>query len=89
MPAPPLSFKRTPPPGRHREPPLPRSLQPKRIDQSSSAYKKAARKYVNFMVAVPILLVTSYVLFDRLVMGNPVKTLHPKPQVKMEEKEQG
>lgn len=48
------------------------------------------------MVAVPILLVTSYVLFDRLAMGSPTKTLHPEPQQvqpqarpKLEEKQEG
>ena len=37
------------------------------------------------MVAVPILLVTSYVLFDRLVMKTPAKTL---PRGPVDEKKQ-
>ncbi|EMR63122.1 hypothetical protein UCREL1_9920 [Eutypa lata UCREL1] len=76
---PPLPY-RSSRPARPQQSQLPRSLQSKRIDPSSPAYKQAARKYVSFMVAVPILLVTSYVLFDRLAMGSPTKTLHPEPQ---------
>ena len=72
-------------------PPLPRSLQPKRVDTSSPDYKRAARKYVSFMVALPVLLVTSYVLFDRLVIKTPAKTLHrePLPLAERLEKEDG
>ncbi|KAK6074071.1 hypothetical protein SCUP234_08398 [Seiridium cupressi] len=57
---------------------LPHSLRapaPKQIDPSSPAYKAASRKYVGFMVAMPILLVTSYVLFDRLALGHEAKSL--------------
>jgi hypothetical protein len=36
-----------------------------KVDTSSREYKSASRKYVSVMVALPILLVTSYVLFDR------------------------
>lgn len=92
---PPLPY-RSSRPARPQQSQLPRSLQSKRIDPSSPAYKQAARKYVSFMVAVPILLVTSYVLFDRLAMGSPTKTLHPEPQQvqpqarpKLEEKQEG
>ncbi|ORY68576.1 uncharacterized protein BCR38DRAFT_482074 [Pseudomassariella vexata] len=61
---------------------LPQSLRappPKRVDLSSPAYKQASKKYVNFMIAMPILLVTSYFLFDRLIVGNEAKTLHKLP----------
>ncbi|KAI0121192.1 hypothetical protein BJ170DRAFT_149647 [Xylariales sp. AK1849] len=61
---------------------LPRSLRtppPRRVDLSSPAYKAASRKYIGFMIATPILLVTSYVLFDRLVMGNEAKSLKRGP----------
>ncbi|KAI0171556.1 hypothetical protein BJ166DRAFT_589613 [Pestalotiopsis sp. NC0098] len=57
---------------------LPESLRapiPKPIDPSSPAYKAASRKYIGFMVAMPILLVTSYVLFDRLALGHEAKSL--------------
>lgn len=57
---------------------LPKSLRapiPKPIDPSSPAYKAASRKYIGFMVAMPILLVTSYVLFDRLALGHEAKGL--------------
>ncbi|KAH6657151.1 hypothetical protein BKA67DRAFT_180984 [Truncatella angustata] len=56
---------------------LPQSLRaptPKPFDPSSPAYKAASRKYVGFMVAMPILLVTSYVLFDRLALGHEAKS---------------
>ncbi|KAK3313131.1 hypothetical protein B0H66DRAFT_608184 [Apodospora peruviana] len=39
---------------------------PKPVDTSSPEYKQAARKYTLFIVAIPILLVTSYFLFERL-----------------------
>jgi hypothetical protein len=35
------------------------------VDPSSPEYKQASRRYVSVMVALPILLVTSYFLFDR------------------------
>ncbi|KAK3182507.1 hypothetical protein K4F52_006147 [Lecanicillium sp. MT-2017a] len=38
-------------------------------------YKSAARRWVSSVVALPILLVTSYYLFDRLVMGHEKKEL--------------
>ena len=37
------------------------------------------------MIAMPILLVTSYVLFDRLVMGTPVKTLPRGPVIEQQQ----
>ncbi|ETS82025.1 hypothetical protein PFICI_07027 [Pestalotiopsis fici W106-1] len=64
-------------------PELPESLRapiPKRIDPSSPAYKAASRKYIGFMVAMPILLVTSYVLFDRLALGHEAKSLHKETE---------
>ncbi|KAI0011896.1 hypothetical protein F4779DRAFT_142512 [Xylariaceae sp. FL0662B] len=63
---------------------LPRSLQspaPKRVDPSSPAYKRAARRHLSFVIATPILLVTSYVLFERLVLGKPAKTFDRAPIV--------
>ncbi|KAI1859662.1 uncharacterized protein JN550_011857 [Neoarthrinium moseri] len=82
-PAPALPYKGTtpaaPPVGLGGQ--LPQSLRPpvpKRVDLSSPAYKAASRKYVSVMIATPILLVTSYVLFDRLVMGKEAKSLQPK-----------
>ncbi|KAK8017023.1 hypothetical protein PG993_015212 [Apiospora rasikravindrae] len=56
---------------------LPESLRaprPRPVDTSSPAYKAASRKYVRTMIAMPILLVTSWVLFDRLARGAEVKT---------------
>ncbi|KAK4182416.1 hypothetical protein QBC35DRAFT_353328, partial [Podospora australis] len=38
---------------------------PKIADINSKEYKQAERKWVSTMVALPILLVTSYYLFDR------------------------
>ena len=40
------------------------------------------------MIAMPILLVTSYVLFDRLVMGTPVKTLPRGPVIEQQQQQQ-
>lgn len=57
--------------------PLPASLRPKMADTSTPAYKRAARQYVGTMIALPILLVTSYVLFDRLALGTERKHLVP------------
>ncbi|KAI1474521.1 hypothetical protein K445DRAFT_316210 [Daldinia sp. EC12] len=52
--------------------PLPRPAAPipNRVNPSSPEYKRAARKYTQLMVALPILLVTSWYLFDRLVLGH-------------------
>lgn len=36
-----------------------------KIDISSLEYKQAERKWISTMIALPILLVTSYLLFDR------------------------
>ncbi|KAK7999405.1 hypothetical protein PG990_012005 [Apiospora arundinis] len=58
-------------------PTLPESLRtprPRPVDPNSPAYKAASRKYVRTMIAMPILLVTSWVLFDRLARGAEVKT---------------
>ncbi|KAI8714117.1 hypothetical protein NCS52_01131100 [Fusarium sp. LHS14.1] len=38
-------------------------------------YKSAARKWTASIIALPILLVTSYYLFDRLVKGNKQKEM--------------
>ncbi|KAI1812128.1 hypothetical protein GGS20DRAFT_559590 [Poronia punctata] len=61
---------------RFNAPPGPR-FPPPRVDTSSTIYKKTAAKYVRFMVAMPILLVTSYYLFDRLALGHEKKELRP------------
>ncbi|GAW25448.1 hypothetical protein SAMD00023353_0700310 [Rosellinia necatrix] len=45
------------------------------------AYKQAASHYTRFMIAMPILLVTSYYLFDRLALGHEAKSLHGTPVV--------
>ncbi|KAH8906185.1 hypothetical protein BR93DRAFT_928789 [Coniochaeta sp. PMI_546] len=45
------------------------------VDTSSPEYKQASRRYVSVMVALPILLVTSYFLFDRLALGHEPKKL--------------
>lgn len=51
--------------------PNPAEPEPKRpVDPSSPEYKQAARKWVQAMIALPILLVTSYFLYDRLALGN-------------------
>ncbi|EGS22274.1 uncharacterized protein CTHT_0017930 [Thermochaetoides thermophila DSM 1495] len=43
--------------------------QPKRVDTSSKEYKRVERKVVSVMVALPILFVTSYFLYERLALG--------------------
>ncbi|KAI1264856.1 hypothetical protein F5Y18DRAFT_69098 [Xylariaceae sp. FL1019] len=54
---------------------------------NSKAYKQAARRWTSTMVALPILIVTSYYLFDRLALGNEQKTwqVAPEAQAKSEE----
>jgi hypothetical protein len=47
----------------------------KPVDTSSKEYKQAASKYVRFVVALPILLVTSYFLYQRRQYYRP-----PEPQ---------
>ncbi|KAK3346587.1 hypothetical protein B0T25DRAFT_571716 [Lasiosphaeria hispida] len=47
----------------------------KPADVKSPEFKAASRKYTALMVALPILVVTSYYLFDRLVLGNEPKDL--------------
>ncbi|KAK0712847.1 hypothetical protein B0T26DRAFT_346222 [Lasiosphaeria miniovina] len=57
---------------------------PQPVDTSSPEYKKASRKYTALMVALPILFVTSYYLYDRLVLGNQpsdLAALRPKPTI--------
>ncbi|KAI2627869.1 hypothetical protein GGS26DRAFT_122019 [Hypomontagnella submonticulosa] len=60
-------------------PPRPAAPISKRADPSSPEYRRAARKYTQLMVAMPILLVTSWFLFDRLVMGQEAKSLPKRP----------
>ncbi|KAI5857364.1 hypothetical protein GGS23DRAFT_600852 [Durotheca rogersii] len=50
-----------------------------RIDPSSPEYRAAARKYTAFLIAMPIFLVTSWALFNRLALGAQVKTLPREP----------
>lgn len=66
------------------QPPPPETMAPpsepiKVVDTSSPDYKRAARKYTSVMVALPILLVTSYFLFDRRELhqlpGPPISIL--------------
>ncbi|KAK0649050.1 hypothetical protein B0T16DRAFT_456498 [Cercophora newfieldiana] len=47
----------------------------KPVDVTSSEYKTAARKWTSLMVALPILAVSSYYLYDRIVLGNEPKGL--------------
>ncbi|KAJ4167574.1 hypothetical protein NW754_011393 [Fusarium falciforme] len=42
-------------------------------------YNSAARKWTASIIALPILLVTSYYLFDRLVRGNKQKEMPKQP----------
>ncbi|KAK0611811.1 hypothetical protein B0T14DRAFT_531076 [Immersiella caudata] len=51
------------------------SATPKPVDVKSPEYKQAARKWTSLMVALPILAVSSYYLFDRLALGNEPKGL--------------
>jgi len=53
----------TAPEGQH--PMLPTSMKDKHFDVNSPAVKAAGNRWRNVMIAIPILLVTSYVLFDR------------------------
>ncbi|KAI2604137.1 uncharacterized protein GGS25DRAFT_449445 [Hypoxylon fragiforme] len=46
-----------------------------RVDTNSPEYKRAARNYTRTLVALPILIVTSWYLFDRLALGNQQKVL--------------
>ncbi|KAK3319722.1 hypothetical protein B0T19DRAFT_270731 [Cercophora scortea] len=54
-------------------PKLPEERKP--VDIKSPEFKRASRQYTSVMVALPILFVTSYYLFDRLVLGTPQKDL--------------
>ncbi|KAI0810179.1 hypothetical protein GGR55DRAFT_695387 [Xylaria sp. FL0064] len=58
-----------------------------RVDHSSATYKQAASKYTRFMIAMPILLVTSYYLFDRLALGHEPKNLRRDPLLEESNKE--
>ncbi|KAH8682546.1 hypothetical protein BX600DRAFT_46792 [Xylariales sp. PMI_506] len=68
---------------------LPRSMQasaPKRTDPSSPLYKSAQSRYIRFMIAMPILLVTSYALAVRLLPGSKqtednAKSTEPKAEI--------
>ncbi|PNY18345.1 Uncharacterized protein TCAP_07541 [Tolypocladium capitatum] len=49
-------------------------------------YKTAARKWVSSLIALPILLVTSYYLFDRLALGHAQKSMPKTPPNHVDEK---
>ncbi|PHH93257.1 hypothetical protein CDD83_9527 [Cordyceps sp. RAO-2017] len=53
----------------------------KRLEEEDyrKRYRSAARKWVAGMTALPFLIVTSYMLFDRLVLGNTPKQLPAQP----------
>ncbi|KFZ16378.1 hypothetical protein V502_05120, partial [Pseudogymnoascus sp. VKM F-4520 (FW-2644)] len=58
--------------------------------QLPKGYKPVARKVTMVIVALPIALVTSYVLWQRLVMGEEQKVLlKPAPKVIADTKEKG
>jgi len=68
------------------------SQPPKPVDINSPEYKAAARKYTSLMVAIPILLVTSYYLYERLVLGiapKDVKDLKSPPPSEAKSLESG
>lgn len=44
-------------------------------EQWNDRYKEAQSKWVRTMIALPILFVTSYYLFERLALGKEVKAL--------------
>ncbi|KAL2127056.1 hypothetical protein VTI74DRAFT_11394 [Chaetomium olivicolor] len=46
------------------------SRAPKVVDTSSKEYKRAERKVTSVIVALPIAMVTSYFLWDRLALGH-------------------
>lgn len=48
---------------------------PTPVDTNSPEYKAAARKWTSLMVALPVLAVSSYFLFDRIILGNEPKGL--------------
>ncbi|KAM3434812.1 hypothetical protein NHJ13734_005831 [Beauveria thailandica] len=45
-------------------------------DEYKTRYKNAAQRWTLTMIALPILLVTSYYLFDRLALGHERKVLN-------------
>ncbi|KAL2105815.1 hypothetical protein VUR80DRAFT_7711 [Thermomyces stellatus] len=58
--------------GASRTDPIPPQTRPQMIwrgMENSPAYKSAARKWVASIIALPIFIVTSYFLFDRLMLG--------------------
>ncbi|KAI9815978.1 MAG: hypothetical protein M1827_001970 [Pycnora praestabilis] len=59
-----------------------RSGPPPRIDDGRlpDKYKSAARRITMAIVALPIAIVTSYVLYQRVVMGEERKRLVPRPE---------
>ncbi|KAK1830108.1 hypothetical protein QBC39DRAFT_117552 [Podospora conica] len=81
-PAAPTTLPRAPPIGAWKPTAKPREAAPavkKPVDVKSPEYKSAARKWVAAIVALPILFVTSYYLFDRLVLGNGPGLMDPAP----------
>jgi cytochrome c-type biogenesis protein CcmH/NrfG len=49
-------------------------------EEYNNRYKEAKSKWVRTMIALPILLVTSYYLFERLALGKEAKTLPERLQ---------
>ncbi|KAL2024938.1 hypothetical protein VTK56DRAFT_3637 [Thermocarpiscus australiensis] len=68
--------------------PQPPPRTPRPVDLSSKEYKQAERKFTSVIVALPILFVTSYYLYDRLVLGHmpPNSPAHPSrsPEPRLE-----
>ncbi|KAL1643133.1 hypothetical protein SLS58_005102 [Diplodia intermedia] len=58
------------PPAKEQRPP-PHQWKP--VEPLPAAYKPAARRWTLAIVAMPVALVTSYALYDRLVLGNKRK----------------
>ena len=52
-------------------------------------YRQAAGKYTRFMVAMPIAVVTSWFLWERLVLGKERKQVPKVSDKKLERKEEG
>ncbi|KAK1752960.1 hypothetical protein QBC47DRAFT_50114 [Echria macrotheca] len=51
----------------------------KPVDVKSAEYKSASRKWTSLMVGLPLLIVSSYFLYDRLILGNEPKTPDSAP----------
>ncbi|KAK0749744.1 hypothetical protein B0T18DRAFT_427816 [Schizothecium vesticola] len=81
-PAAPTVLPQAPPVGAWKPTAKPREAAPavkKPVDINSREYKSAARKWTALIVALPILFVTSYYLYDRLALGNGPGLMDPAP----------